>query len=595
MADKQDSFTPRRNMSVDGFLTGSGQQPRQPAFRNTGPQGPPVLPKSKGVFKKPAQPTASSASQAGKKGEDRRFEGWKPRQSTPYVSESSMTERQGVSGTQSDGYLEPPRHANMGDHTEPRRERHRAFGRQQHEANEYTVKKGKKKHRVRKFVLAVIGLAVLAFGVRFFVDIARLTGNNNPLSVLSALRDAPLKNDQGRVNILVAGNSADDLGHNGGELTDSIMVISVDTQKNTAMMLSVPRDMWVQLPAGGHGKINSVYPDSGMSGLASVIEDELGLPIHYNTLVNYKAFKDLVDAVGGISITIKSEDPRGIYDPNLDYTSARCCALAKYPNGPVNLNGKQALNLARARGDGGGYGFPLGDFDRTQHQRQMLLAIKQKASSPSVIANPVKISNLVSAVGSNAKTDLSLPEMQTLFKVMKKIDDSKIDSYNVNTLKGPGTTMLANYTAPGNQSALIPAAGLDDYSEIAVQIKKTFTSSPVAKEAAELVVLNGTELPGLARLESGKLDEKGTNTILRANGTVTLKTVIIDNSKGTKPSTIAFLKQRYGVSPTVNAQLSAGYPNADIIILLGKDVATKYQSPANGPQGYQTPSPTSGT
>lgn len=575
MADKQENFRPRRSASIDGFIAGSGQQPRRPAFRNMGPSAPsaqtPQKPQMLPTPNIPQQKATIDPMQVRRR-EAARLSG-QPR--AVYDDESPR-----MNSSHETVYMEPPRkRGSLGDET--RQPKKRLFGKKE-KADSFAAPRHKKKHRVRRIIIGLLALVLLVFGARFFRDIARLTGNNNPLSVLGALRDAPLKSDEGRVNILVAGNSADDLGHNGGELTDSIMVMSVDTKKKTAMMLSVPRDMWVQLPAGGHGKINSVYPDSGMKGLTNVIEDELGLPIHYNVLVNYSAFRDLVDAVGGITITIKSEDPRGIYDPNLDYTSARCCALAKYPNGPVKLNGKQALNLARARGDGGGYGFPQGDFDRTQHQRQMLLAIKQRASSPSVIANPVAISNLVSAVGSNARTDLSLPEMQTLFKVMKEIDDGKIDSYNVNTLKGPGTTMLANYTAPGGQSALIPAAGIDDYTEIAAQIKKTFTSSPVAKEAAEIVVLNGTDLVGLAKLESNKLDEKGMNTLLRANGTATAKTVIVDNTKGAKPNTIAYLNKRYNTVVSTDTQLSSGYPNADIIILLGNDVATKYQNASGG-------------
>ena len=166
------------------------------------------------------------------------------------------------------------------------------------------------------------------------------------------------------------------------------------------------------------------------------------------------------DTVGGITINIQSDDPRGIYDSSLDWTSRRCCALAKYPNGPVTLDGKQALNLARARGEGyGSYGFNA-DFTRTEHQRQMLLAIKDKGSSTSVIANPLKISNLVDAVGSNVRTNLQLSEMQSLFYYAKKVDNTKIDSYNINTLKGENTTMLASYASPDGQSALIPVAGL---------------------------------------------------------------------------------------------------------------------------------------
>lgn len=566
MADKHNGFRPRRQASIDGFLGSTGQQPRRPAFRDFGPAIPPVHTPSQ----QPKQQVTSTVTEDAMQRRRREVARMTSGMDKPVFDDEKTK-------TQSDSYLEPPRRRSaLRDET---RQKRKFFGKGKSDGQEsFAAPKPKKKHRLRKAVIGVLALLLLVFGGRLFMSIAKLTGNDNPLSVLGALRDAPLKNDEGRVNILVAGNSADDVGHNGGELTDSIMVISVDTKKNTAMMLSIPRDMWIQLPAGGHGKINSVYPDSGMKGLASVVEDELGLPVHYNALVNYNAFRELVDAVGGITITIKSDDPRGIYDPNLDYTSARCCALAKYPNGPVNLNGKQALNLARARGDGGGYGLPQGDFDRTKHQRQMLLAIKQKASSPSVIANPLAISNLVSAVGNNAKTDLSLAEMQSLFKVMKKIDDGKIDSYNVNTLKGPETTMLANYTTADGQSALIPAAGIDDYSDIATQIKKTFTSSPVAKEAAGIVVLNGTDLPGLAKLESNKLDAKGLNTILRANGTATAKTVIVDNSKGTKPNSIAYLKKRYSVSTSVDTQLASGYPNADIIVLLGNDAAAKYKT-----------------
>ncbi len=569
MADKQDSFTPRRATSTDGFLSGSGQQPRRPAFRGNG--GPTIQPSPE-----------NRRPEIGKT-----FDGTPIRPNLHAVATQDFDNRDVRNNTQSDGYLAPPSQHGL---AEPRRrssklpsaKSKRGFfsrRRQDTEEGDYASPKRKKKHKIRRAFVILMGLAVLFFGLRFYGSISKLTGNNNPLNVLGALRDAPLKNDNGRVNILVAGNSADEIGHNGAELTDSIMIVSVDTKENTAMMLSVPRDMWVRTPSGGHSKINAVYPESGMPGLASVLEDNLGLPIHYNTLVSYNAFRDLVNAVGGIKITIKSIDPRGIYDPNLDYTSSRCCALAKYPNGPVDLNGKQALNLARARGDGGGYGFPQGDFDRTEHQRQMLIAIKQKVSSASVIANPMKVSNLVSAVGDNVKTDLSLAEMQTLFKVMKRIDDSKIDSYNVNTLKGGGSTMLASYSAPGGQSALIPAAGLDDYTEIAAQIKRTFTSSPVAKEAADIVVLNGTDLPGLAKLESNKLDAQGTNTLLRANGSPHTKTVIIDNSGGSKPNTIAFLKSRYKTVVSLDAQVSKGYPAADIIVILGNDAAVKYQNP----------------
>ncbi len=438
-------------------------------------------------------------------------------------------------------------------------------------------KKTSKAKKRLKIVGIVLLAAVLGLGFRFYDDIARLTGNRNPFSLLGVFRPSELRNDNGRVNILVAGNSADDIGHGGAELTDSIMVLSLNTKKETALMLSIPRDLWVAKPEGGHGKINSVFPESGMEGLESVVEDVTGLSVHYNAIVNYTAFKDLVNAVGGISITIQSENPRGIYDSSLDWTTRSCCALARYPNGPVNLDGKQALNLARARGEGyGSYGFTNADFTRTEHQRKMLIAIKDKASSASVVANPFKVSKLVDAVSDNVRTDLQIGEIQSLYYYTKKIDDTKIDSYNINTLKGENTTMLSNYTSPDGQSALIPAAGLDNYGDIAAQIKKIFTAGPLVKENASIVVLNATDAVGLAKQTKNKLFAQGAEVLVIADAPANqVQSSLIDNSLGKKPNTLAYLKKTYGASVVQNKTLSQNYPAADFILLLGENAVPK--------------------
>lgn len=423
-------------------------------------------------------------------------------------------------------------------------------------------------------VLAV--LLVLWAGFKFYKDIAHITGNKNPLSILSVFKPVALRNQDGRVNILVAGNSADDAGHNGANLTDSIMVLSVNTKNNTALMLSVPRDLWVNIPGVGYSKINAAFPNGGMDTLQDVVESKLGLTVDYQVLVNYGAFEDLVNALGNISINIASTDPRGIYDPSLDYTSRTCCALAKYPNGQVTLTGKQALNLARARGDGyGSYGYAQSDFTRTMYQREMLIAVKDKASQSSVIANPFKVSGLIDAVGKNITTNLQVNEIETLYTYMKKIDDTKIDSYNINTLKGENTTMLANYTSPSGQSALIPAAGIDDYSEIQTQIQKILTADAVTKEGAITVVLNATDTAGLAAGQKNKLIGKGMDVVIGDAPANQATTTVIDNSAGKKPNTLAYLKKQYKATVTTDASLTAAYPNADFILIMGQSAVPK--------------------
>lgn len=553
MPSKFDDFRPRQAGSIDGFVTGAGQQPRRPAFRSTLPQ---------------TSQQPSSTPQPIDLPEPRNYNSLTAKQDVAPQSTSQQAKPQ----PQERLAIVPELQDTLNPYTETSKT-----------SRQKRAEKGKKptSNRKRRFktfakVLGVVFLVgVLAFGFRFYRDVAKITGNNNPLSLLGVFNPADLKNENGRVNVLVAGNSADDLGHNGGELTDSLMLLSVDTRNNTALMLSIPRDLWVKLPGEGSMKINSVYPLQGMDGLKSTVEDVTGMPVHYTALVNYTAFRDLVNAVGGISITIKSDDPRGIYDPSLDYTSRTCCALAKYPNGPVDLNGKQALNLARARGEGyGSYGFAQADFTRTEHQRNMLLGIKDRASDPAVIANPFKVSNLFSAVAGNVKTDLQIDEIQTLYYYSKKIDATKIDSYNINTLKGKGTTMLANYTSPNGQSALIPTAGVDDFSEISLQIRRLFNADPVSKEAATVVILNSTDYVGLAKQQTNKLLAKGMDVASEGNfATVQQQTTVIDNTANKMPNTKAYLTANYKASVVQDAATLARYPNADFIIILGNSAA----------------------
>lgn len=558
MSEKFDSFKPRRATSIDGFLTGASQRPRRPGYR--APKAPgvnaaPIQARSVGSTEIPRRHTYSEQAQAHVFFQDK-----------PVASERHVPE--------------------LGKESVSRRQHRKA-----ERAKRRLAKQGKSgKHTIIKRTVKVLGMLLVigisTLGFLFYKDISKLTGNKNPFSLLGVFSPADLKNDNGRVNILVAGNSDDDPGHSGADLTDSIMIVSINTKNNTALMLSVPRDLWVNVPGRGHAKINAAYPEGGMNLLKSVVEDATGLNVHYTALVNYTAFRDLVNAVGGITINIQSTDKRGIYDPNIDYTTRYCCALAKYPNGPVTLDGKQALNLARARGDptslGYPYGFESGDFTRTENQRKMLLAVKDKVSSISTLANPLKITSLIDAVGNNVKTDLQVNEMQTLYYYSKKIDDTKIDSYNINTLKGSNTTMLSNYTSPDGQSALIPAAGVGNYEDIRAQIQKVFTAGPLVKENSAIEVLNATDATGLAKLTSHSLTAQGVNIVGVADAAVNQPTTtLIDNSQGQKPSTLNYLRTTYKATVVTDQKLTTNYPAADFILVLGQDAIPKPTSSNN--------------
>lgn len=352
-----------------------------------------------------------------------------------------------------------------------------------------TPKRHAKAKRIVKWTAIILAALIIVtggwLGWKLYRNVSKVTGDNNPLHLFSSV---PLKNTDGRVNILLAGYSNDDPGHDGATLTDSIMVASINQTDNTAQIISIPRDLWVKIPNHGSEKINAAYyfastangqeesTSDGMAALQTVTEEILGIDIHYYALINYTAFKDAVNAVGGITVDLTSEDnPYGLYDP---YTNL------KLPNSVVNLDGQTALNLARSRGDGpGAYGFPRSDFNRTEHQRKMLIALQQKATTSGVLANPLKIAELADAAGSNVKSSLKTNELQSLAQQLKKIESTKISSVGLNDVNGKN--LLKSYAAPNGSSALSPAAGVGNYSAIHTAIDALFAPAPTATTPAQ--------------------------------------------------------------------------------------------------------------
>lgn len=323
--------------------------------------------------------------------------------------------------------------------------------------------------RILTGLLMVVVVGGLWFGWRMYSNVAKATGNNNPLQLLGVFTPTDLKQTNGRVNILLAGYSNDDPGHAGSNLTDSIMILSLDTTQKSAVVISIPRDLYVNIPGNGYSKINAAYVygeqqsfsekgyfSGGMGLLQKTITENFGVDFGYYSLINYSAVKDAVDAVGGVTVTIASADARGLYDPNTN---------VKLANGSVTLNGQQALDLTRSRGDGyGSYGFPLADFNRAQNQQMLLLALKDKASQASVIANPLKAGELADTLANNIKTNIQLSEMRTLYYHTKQVDNASIKTVSLNNYNG--TNMLRSYRTSSGQSALIPASGIDDFTAI---------------------------------------------------------------------------------------------------------------------------------
>lgn len=300
---------------------------------------------------------------------------------------------------------------------------------------------------------------------------SKLFGTGNAFGILA---QTPPKQTEGRTNILLVGYSADDPNHGGATLTDSIMVLSLNKDKKTGYMLSIPRDLYVDIPGEGYAKINEAYqdgerasfneaglPPGGIGLLEKTVSQVTGLEIHNYALINYTAVREIVDALGGVIVNIQSPDPRGIYDPNFQPHEG---GPLKLSNGQQEIDGQTALRLTRARGATyGSYGFPQSDFNRTQNQQLVLNAIKSELNWKLVL-DPRTNGKIFSAAGNNIQTDVKLAEVIPLYRMFTSVPADQLKSVTLNNVNE--VNLLRSYRTRAGQSALIPAAGIDSYEDI---------------------------------------------------------------------------------------------------------------------------------
>ena len=190
------------------------------------------------------------------------------------------------------------------------------------------------------------------------------------------------------LNIVLMGTDSRGPGDRGR--SDSLMVLHISGDRKNAYFVSFPRDMWVDIPGHGRAKINAAYAFGGPALSVQVLEQITGTRMDHVALTNFDNFIRLVDVVGGVTINNKVA------------TSMRAESgkVYQYPVGDITLTGEGALLYCRER-----YDLPNGDFDRAGRQRDVLKAIVLKAASPEVLSNPVKVAELISAVGKYVTVD----------------------------------------------------------------------------------------------------------------------------------------------------------------------------------------------
>jgi LCP family protein required for cell wall assembly len=386
--------------------------------------------------------------------------------------------------------------------------------------NSFYASDDKKKTKKKKWLkIALIILAVffviggvIAFKTGYVLNKISTKGGlfSSLIHSVPGVGDTIKGEKEGRINILLLGMRGENVP-GGGLLADTIMLVSIDTQDNKVAMISIPRDLYVQVPGTENKeKINAVYAhgmergkEGGIEDMEKVVGDITGLPIHYGISINFKGFTDLVNAVGGIDITLDkpftealqfNEDhicdgdkggvfttPTGKYKtdyyvrkdgtkyvtgqyPLCTNSNPECGGNFQLPAGANHLNGDIALCYARAR-----YG--SSDFERAKRQQLVIQKIKDKATSVGTLSDFEKINSMLNALGDNVRTDMQAWEMKKMFSIYQKMQSPQIiqrvlEDSEEGLLYAPPETNGAGYI-------LLPRG--DNYDKIKNLFQNVFT------------------------------------------------------------------------------------------------------------------------
>lgn len=333
------------------------------------------------------------------------------------------------------------------------------------------------------------------------------------LSQLIFERGISVKQINGRINVLLLGVGSDQTDE--PDLTDTIIFASINADKKTITLISIPRDLWIPEL---NNKINTAYvigksKKDGLSLAESEVSKILGQPVQYGLRLNLGGLSQAVDLVGGLDINIdrtfddyeypkagKEDDPCGHTDTEVASLSAQIAsgsasALEAFPcryihvhfdKDLTHMDGKTALEFVRSRHAEGIEGT---DFARSARQEKIIKAFKDKVLSPTTLFNPVKLISLYTAIKANIDTDIPQNQTDDFIRLGQNLQNAKFENGVIDTgdpnVKRPGLLINPPTSAKYKYEwVLIPRIGNGNFQEIQgyVDCELTFgkcTTSPV--------------------------------------------------------------------------------------------------------------------
>lgn len=349
------------------------------------------------------------------------------------------------------------------------------------------------------------------------------------LGSLVTKRATPIQGEsKDRINVLLLGIGGK--GHDGGTLTDSIMVASLKPSTRQVALLSLPRDLVVKIDDEGH-KINYAYALGGMELVKKKVAQVTGLTLQYYVLLDFSGFRQLIDDVDGIDVTV-AQNFVGLYGAkelstpcskrNLYYLDDGPYCAISFTEGIEHMAGERALIYARIRklapqspnGDEGS------DFARARRQQAVLQGFKDEVLSAGTVLNPAKISSLSTDLEEHLITNIELWEAARMLQLVGLVTPDSIINQTVDD-SADGLVHTTIVTETG-ASVVVPNAGDYDYSEIIKLARNIFTLPPtepiiaentdnntVTEDTISVQILNGTYTVGLASTLAATLEQPG--------------------------------------------------------------------------------------
>jgi LCP family protein required for cell wall assembly len=311
-----------------------------------------------------------------------------------------------------------------------------------------------------------------------------------------------------------------------------MMVFSIDRDKKDIKVLSIPRDTRVKIPGVGVEKINAAMAFGGPDLAVKTVKDFLGIPIHNYVVVNYKGFKEIVDALGGVEINI--EKPMK-YDDN-----AGNLHIDLKPGLQV-LNGDKAEQFVRFRH------YPGGDLDRVKAQQKFIEAVGKTILKPSTL---LKLPKIINTVQENVETDIGPLEVAGLANFARQVGTDNIKTF---ILPGEGKYI-------SGVSYFIPFQ-----SQMNDMIDQIFFDGGYSKVA----VLNGNGSSGVASKIARELEQKGFKVVRVANAdSFDYETTTIIYPKEKKDDAEKIARIFTNAEMKEEPQLQAGLTT----VIVGKDI-----------------------